>query len=489
MDPAPPQKRLETGVPGLDDVLRGGLPANHLYLAEGNPGSGKTTLALQFLLAGRERGERGLFVALSETKDELIGSAASHGWTLDGIDIVEISSTDTALQTGAPYTMYHPSEIELTEATQKILGHVERLMPSRIVFDSLSEFRLLAETPMRYRRHILAMKQFFARRQTTVLLTDDRTEDRIDMQVHSIAHGVIQMERRAAEYGSMRRRLQVSKLRGVQFRDGYHDFVIRPGGVQVFPRLVASEHRTRGNLENISTGLTSLNELLGGGLSRGTSTLVLGAAGTGKSSLAMFVATEAVRRGELAAVYMFDETVSTMLERSAGLGLDMSGLETGMLIVRPVDPAELSPGEFAQIVRQDVEKGASVVVIDSLTGYLNAMPSERFLTLHLHELLTYLSQLGVTTMLLMTQHGIMGPEMQVNVDTSYLADTVILIRYFESDGAIRQALSVVKKRTGKHERMIREFTFDGGLRLGEPLRNFEGVLTGTPRRIASPDKG
>lgn len=477
-------KVLETGVFGLDDVLRGGFPANHLYLVEGSPGSGKTTLALQFLLAGASRGERVMFVALSETKDELIESAASHGWSLEGVDIIEISSTESGLTAEARYTMYHPSEIELSEATQKILSHVDQVMPSRVVFDSLSEFRLLSETPVRYRRHILAMKHFFSRRQSTVLLTDDMSEGRVDMHVHSIAHGVIQLDRLAAEYGSMRRRLQVGKLRGVPFREGYHDVVIRRGGLQVFPRLVASEHRSRARLENVSTGLTSLDTLLGGGLSRGTSTLILGAAGTGKSSVAMFVATEAAKRGESAAIYLFDESIATLLERSAGLGLDMTGWETGALLVRAIDPAELSPGEFAHLVRQDVEAGARVIVIDSLTGYLNAMPSERFLTLHLHELLTYLGQLGVTTMLLMTQHGIVGPDMEVNVDASYLADTVILLRYFEAGGEIRQALSVVKKRTGRHERMIRELTFDGGVHLGEPLRDFEGVLTGTPRRAS-----
>jgi circadian clock protein KaiC len=474
---------VPTGIEGLDDVLRGGLPANRMYLVEGTPGSGKTTVALQFLLEGLARGERCMFIALSENRVELQASAASHGWTLDGIEILEIIPSEDSLTPDVPYTMFHPSEVELAETTKTVLAESARRKPARLVFDSLSELRLMAENPLRYRRQILALKQHFARQQSTALLIDDRTGEQRNMHLHSLVHGVIGLERHEAEYGTIRRRLVVSKLRGRAFREGYHDFVIREGGVAVFPRLIAAEHRTTRIQEQVQSGLAPLDALLGGGLAKGSSTLVLGAAGTGKSTLATQFARAAADRGEHATFFLFDEGVGTFLERSAGLGMDVEPLvRAGQLALRQVDPAELTPGEFAHAVRGVVdEHPGGIVVIDSLNGYLNAMPSERFLSLHLHELLAFLGQRGVTTLLLMTQHGVIGGEIQVPVDASYLADTVILLRYFEALGEVRQALSVIKKRTGRHERTIRELRFGKGIEIGEPLRHFQGVLEGTPQ--------
>ncbi|HYQ90647.1 MAG TPA: ATPase domain-containing protein [Candidatus Competibacteraceae bacterium] len=476
---------LRTGIQGLDEVLCGGLVPNRLYLIEGNPGAGKTTLALQFLLAGARLGEQCLFVALSESEEELRDSVQSHGWTLDGLHILEIIASEEALNPDARYTMYHSSEVELIETTKAMLAEAERIQPTRLVFDSLSELRLLAENPLRYRRQILALKQHFSRQQCTVLFVDDRAGEARDMHLHSLAHGVLSLECETPEYGTMRRRLQVNKLRGRAFREGYHDVVIRHGGIEVFPRLVATEHPKTYARQTISSGLEALDTLLGGGLAKGTSTLILGAAGTGKSSLAtQYAWTEAVR-GEHAALFLFDETMATHLERSAGLGMDLVPLiETGRLSMRQVDPAELSPGEFAHNLRQVVDQNQTrLVVIDSLNGYLNAMPSERFLMLHLHELLTYLGQQGVTTLLLMAQHGLIGSSMQVPVDASYLTDTVLLLRYFEAFGKIRQGISVIKKRTGKHERTIRELYFNQGITVGEPLQDFQGVLTGSPQFV------
>ncbi|HEX6987530.1 MAG TPA: ATPase domain-containing protein [Planctomycetaceae bacterium] len=477
----------ETGVKGLDDVLMGGLVANRLYLIGGDPGSGKTTIALQFLITGVEKGERCMLVALSETKEELQATAESHGWSLDGIDILTISPTEANLTPDSRYTMYHPSEVELTETTKAVLAEAERVKPARLVFDSLSELRLLAENALRYRRQVLALKQFFARQHCTVLFITDRRGDDSDMELQSIAHGVISVERHSSDYGAMRRRIQIVKQRGREFRGGYHDLVIRRGGVEVFPRLVASEHRNGSPRETIRSGLEPLDALLGGGLAKGTSTLILGAAGTGKSTLATQYAKAAAGRDEHSSLFLFDESVATFLDRSAGLGMDVAPLvDSGQMILRQVDPAELTPGEFAHVVKRAVEEDKTrLVVIDSLNGYLNAMPTERFLTLHLHELLAYLGQQGVTTLLLMAQHGIVGNAMQVPVDASYLADTVLLLRYFEAAGEVRQALSVIKKRTGRHERTIRELRFGNGLMVGEPLREFQGVLNGTPEFIGT----
>jgi circadian clock protein KaiC len=482
---------VDTGVAGLDDILKGGLAPRRLYLVEGDPGAGKTTLALQFLAAGVRRGETCMFVTLSESQEELRTTAENHGMSLDGIHALELLTSEESLKSDSRYTMFHPSEVELTETTKAVLAEAERLRPRRLVFDSLSELRLMAQNSLRHRRQVLALKQFFARQDCTVVFTDDRTAEGADMQLHSISHGVITLEHRAPDYGAMRRRLRVAKMRGRDFREGYHDFLIRRGGLEVFPRIVAAEHGTPYTRESIKSGLDPLDALLGGGLARGTSTLVLGPAGAGKSSVATQYAVAAARRGDHALVFLFDESIETFLERSAGLGMGVAPLvEAGKLTLRQVDPAELTPGEFAHAVRRAVEHGKTrIIVIDSLNGYLNAMPSERLLTLHLHELLSYLGQQGVTTLLLMAQHGIVGAGIQTPVDASYLADTVLLLRYFEAAGEVRQAISVIKKRTGRHERTIRELRFDGGLAVGEPLREFQGVLGGTPALLGGGSNG
>ena len=479
-----PVVRLSTGIDGLDDILSGGVAADRLYLLEGNPGSGKTTLALQYLRAGVEAGETVLFIALSESIPELKASAASHGWTLDGIHLYELPVSEGSLPTETRYTMFRPSEVELAEVTKAVLAEAERVRPKRLVFDSLSELRLLADDPLRYRRQILALKQYFSRHGVTVFLVDDRTGEQRDMHLHSLAHGVFSLERMESDYGGLRRRLQVSKMRGSEFREGYHDFIIRRGGVAVFPRLVASEHHVEYPREPIESGVEAIDTLLGGGLARGTSTLVLGPSGCGKTSLATQFAVHAARHGKRASMFVFEEGLATFQERSKGLGMDIQPfVKDGSLRIRQVDPAELSPGEFSHTMRDEVEKqGSEIVVLDSLNGYLNAMPNERFLMLHLHELLTYLGQHGVTTILLMTQHGISG-DMEVPVDASYLADSVILLRYFEALGEVRQAISVIKKRTGLHEQTIRELSFDRGLRVGKPVREFQGVLTGNPQVV------
>lgn len=475
--------RLGTGSDGLDSILEGGFPANRLYLVEGDPGTGKTTLALQFLLEGAEQGESVLYVTLSETKEELKAVSASHGWSLDKLNIYELIPSEESLKAESQYTIFHPSEVELSETTNAVLAEVERLQPRRVVFDSLSEMRLLARDALRYRRQILALKQYFAGRQCTVLLLDDHTGTGGDLQVQSIAHGVIELEHLALDYGAERRRLRVVKLRGSKFRGGYHDFMIETGGVAVYPRLVASEHRVDFTRESITSGVAELDALLGGGLDRGTSTLILGPAGSGKSSIAAQFAASAAERGEHAASFLFDEGRDTYLARAAGLGKDMrEQVEAGHLTVRQIDPAEMSPGQFAHCVRHSVDHdGARIVVIDSLNGYMQSMPDERFLTIQMHELLTYLNQQGVVTMMVLAQHGFMGVNIGTPVDVSYLADTVLMLRFFEAAGAVRRAISVVKKRTGQHENTIREMRLSSeGIIVGKPLSDFHGVLTGVP---------
>ncbi len=490
-------KRIATGVPGLDDVLAGGLPRDRLYLIEGNPGTGKTTLALQFLREGHRQGEQVLYVTLSETKDELRDVAESHGWSLDGIGLYELEAVQNDIEEDQEYTVFHPAEIELAETTKRILARVEQLNPSRVVFDSLSELRLLAQAALRYRREILALKQFFAGRRTTVLLLDDRTGGENDLQLQSISHGVIRLERVNAEYGITRRRLHVVKMRGVRFRDGYHDYTIDTGGLVVFPRLVAAEHRPGFPRERAASDLAALDALLGGGLERGTSSLIMGPAGSGKSSLATQFVFAACRRGENVWCGIFEENLKTFFDRSAGTGMPLDEfVETGLLKVQQIDPGELSPGQFAAAVFDAVQRrGARVIVIDSLNGYLNAMPNEQYLLLQMHELLTYLAQQGVLTIFVMAQHGLMG-NMQTPLEVSYLADNVLLLRYFEAVGEVRLAISIVKQRKSAHERTIRELRITGeGIRIGEPLREFTGVLTGVPRyqgqagMLARPEDG
>jgi circadian clock protein KaiC len=471
-----------TGISGLDDILCGGLTPYRLYLVEGVPGSGKTTLAMQYLMEGVRNGEPVLYVTLSETEEELRAMARSHDWPLDGITIRELVPPEESLQPAEQYTMFHPAEVELSETTRTILTDVERLKPTRLVFDSLSELRLLAGDPLRYRRQLLALKQFFRGRRCTVLLLDDLTSSGRDLQVQSIAHGVLVLEQLLPEYGADRRRVRVLKHRGRRFRGGYHDYLIGTGGLQVFPRLVAAEHRTDLDEHKFSSGIGSLDDLLGGGLERGTSTLIVGAAGTGKSSLAAQFVTAAAGRGQRSAMFIFDESKNTLLSRMTGLGVSLrQHVDNGTVSIRQVDPAELTPGEFAWTIRREVEESqAKIVVIDSLNGYLNAMPGERFLTIHLHELLMFLGEKGVATILIGAHQGMMGP-MITPVDASYLADAVLLLRYFEARGEIRQAISVMKKRGGRHERTIRDFALESdGIQVGAPLRGFRGVLTGVP---------
>jgi circadian clock protein KaiC len=474
---------LETGVPGLDQILRGGLQPGRLVLIEGDPGTGKTTLALQFLLRGCELGEPGTLISLAETRAELDGVAASHGWKIDPIDVLEIIPSEAAVNADSRYTMYHPSEVELGETMRRVFEHVERHRPRRLVVDSLSELRLLAESPLRYRRQLLGLKQFLARTGCTVLLIDDRTDPHgRDGHLHSIVHGAIQLSSSTPDYGAVRRRLEVVKMRGGEVRHGFHDYLIRPGGLRVFPRLVAAALTKLAHRGTISSGVAELDALTGGGLPRASATLVMGAAGTGKSSLAMLYAHAAALRGEPSAVFVFDESVATAIARAEGLGMDLVPLlDAGRLRIQQVDPAEMTPGEFAHRVQEQVdERGSRVVVIDSLNGYLNAMPSERFLLLHMHELMTSLAHQDVTTLMTMTQHGMVSANGSPPVDVSYLADGVILLRYFERRGRVRKAISMVKNRTRAHETSIRELVLDAGVRVGAPLTDVEGLLSGSP---------
>jgi circadian clock protein KaiC len=476
-------RRAATGVIGLDHVMNGGFIPHRLYLVEGDPGAGKTTLSLQYLMEGRKSGEKCLYITLSETREELIAGAKSHGWSLDGIEIVELAPPESDLSGDNLVTMYSPSEVELTETTRQVLNAVERVNPTRLVFDSLSELRLLAQSPLRYRRQILAFKQFFIGRQCTVLLLDDGTSESHDFQLHSIAHGVLSLEQLVPIYGAARRRLRIVKLRGAQYHGGYHDFSIETGGIKVFPRLVAIEHLKEFESSRIRSGVAALDALLGGGPDRGTSTLLVGPAGSGKSTVAAQYAFAAADRRDHAVIFAFDESPRTLQARTESLGIRFrEGVGAGRVRIQQIDPAELSPGEFAHLVREAVERDhAKVVVIDTLNGYMHAMPEEQFLTAQLHELLTYLSRQGVTTLLVVAQHGVLGTQMTAPVDTSYLADSVILFRYFEYKGKVKKAISVVKKRSGPHEESIRELSFDSaGIHLSEPLSRFRGILTGIP---------
>lgn len=475
--------RVATGIPGLDEILGGGIASHRLHLIDGEPGTGKTTLALQFLIAGRDIGERCLYVTLSETAEELRGSAESHGWSLDKIDVFELAAA-SGDEGEEAYTLFHPAEVELQQTVGAVLEAVERHRPSRVVFDSLSEMRMLARDPLRFRRQILALKQFFTGRACTVLVLDDRTGPEGDLQLQSLAHGVIALERLPMEYGAERRRLHVKKLRGALFTGGYHDFRIRTGGLAVYPRVQYAAPTGDETISDdpVSSGSEEMDTLLGGGLARGTSTLITGAAGTGKSVLAIQFARSVVEHGERAAVYMFDERMATARARAQGIWPDVADPTFGgNLIMRQVEPTELSPGEFTTLVASAVDEGVSLIVIDSLNGFMQAMPNERLLAVHVHELLSFLASRGITTLMTLVQRGVFGAPIDEAAEVSYLADTVVLLRYFEHAGAVRQAVSVVKKRTGPHERTIRECRVQpGGFRVGEPLTAFQGVLTGVP---------
>jgi circadian clock protein KaiC len=481
---------VPSGIDGLDDILRGGFPQDCLFLITGAPGTGKTSLAMQFLLQGVEQGERCLYVTLSESKAEIDKVALSHGWDLSKIEIVELIPSERNLSADAQLTVFNPSELELGETTEAMIAAVNRHRPQRLVLDSLSELRLIAQNALRYRRQVLALKQFFGGQRCTVLMLDDRTGGIEDDHLQSIAHGVVMLEQLANQYGAERRRVRITKMRGVSFRGGFHDFAIRRGGLDVYPRLIAAEHVGEFEERDLPSGNAQLDALLGGGLPAGTSTLLLGPAGTGKSTVATQFAVAAAARGERAALFIFDENIATFRSRSRKLGLPIDrSLRDQSISLQQVDPAELSSGEFAAIVRRAAEgtdavgKPAKVIIVDSLNGYLNAMPEEKFLTAQLHELLSYLGQQGVVTLLSVTQSGMVG-QMSSPVDTTYLADNVILFRYFEAGGSVRRAISVVKKRNGHHEKTIREVDMsEGGIVIGEPLTGFHGILTGVPTYV------
>lgn len=473
---------LGSGVPGLDVVLAGGLTRDRLYLVEGEPGTGKTTLALQFLNEGARHGEAVLYITLAETAVELRSVAESHGWDMSGIQVEEIIPNENALDPDQQYTIFHPSEIELGTTTQRIVAAIDKYKPRRVVLDSLSELQLLAESPLRYRRQVLALKQYLTSRSCTTIFLDDRTALSTDLQVRSVAHAVLTLELADQAYGAERRRVRVVKYRGIAFHGGAHDYKIVRGGLQVYPRLVAASTRVESLRRQLSSGLPELDQQIGGGLEEGMSTLISGPPGTGKSSLAAQFVHAAAQRGEASAMFLFEEARNNMLNRCANLGMDLTGaIDKGLLTVQQIDPAELAPGQFSQAIVEAVERGVRIVVIDSLNGYLNAVPDERFLTIYLHELLTYLGQRGVVSIIVGVQKGMIGTGITTSVDASYIADNVIMLRYFESDGEVQQAISVFKKRGSAHERTIRRFQVNrGGIKVGAVLKNFHGILTGVP---------
>ena len=472
--------QVPTGSDALDDILIGGYERSRVHLIEGRPGSGKTTLALQCLMAARERGERTLYITLSEGRDELTEAAATHGWSLDGIEIYELIPPELSLDPSREQSVVYSSDLELGETVKLVMDCVEKVKPDCAVFDSLSDIRLLAGNPLRYRRQVLALKHYFSGKDCTVLFVDDLTEEMDDANLHSLVHGVVRLEQLTIAYGAERRRMRVFKMRGRAFRGGFHDYVIRKGGVRIFPRLVAAEHNPGFEDDDaVQSGVGDLDALLDGGLDRGTSTLIMGPAGCGKSTLAMQYVVAALERGEKALFISFDETRRNFYRRANGLHIDLEKHSDNFIFMQ-VDPAELSPGELSGMVRAHVGEGASIVVLDSLSGYQNAMPEEQFLLLQMHEMLTYLNQQGVLTILVLAQHGLVG-QMQSPVDLTYLSDTVLLLRFFEARGELKRAISVLKKRTGAHEPTIREYRIDKkGLRVGEPLRQFSGILTGVP---------
>lgn len=477
--------KASSGLPELDDILGGGFVLARIHLVEGKAGTGKTTLGMQFVMAGRDRGEKVLYITMSETCDELQAVAVAHGWSLDGIEISELVPPDTVEGDDNRQTMFRPSEVELGETMRLLCADIERIDPVRIVIDSLSEMRLLAQSPLRYRRQIFALKHFLGLRRATVLMIDDVTSESHDLQLHSIVHGVVTLEELALDYGSERRRLRVTKMRGVKFRGGYHDYVIRTGGLEVFPRLATVAHSGTLPKEVIGSGSEQLDAMLGGGLRRGTSALLVGPAGSGKSSVALSIACNAVRQGHCAVLFAFDEGTESIIERASGLGIEVGPLiASGDIVLHQINPTEMSPGEFTALVCRSVaERDAAVVIIDSLNGYLQAMPQERFLALEIHQLLSYLNQQGVLTILIMAQHGLVGV-VESPIDLSYLSDAVLLLRFFEAQGKVRKAISVLKKRVGTHEDTIREFRLTAqGLQVGEPMTDFQGIMSGIPTYV------
>lgn len=493
VDATPEHPRISTGVSGLDHILGGGLPANYLYILEGDSGAGKTTLALQFLLEGKRRGESTLWCTLSETEHQLLSTARSHGWDLSGIEICNLAATEASLRAESEYSFFSPADIELSDVTKAVMDVVERVKPSRLVFDPFSDVRLLAQDPLRYRRQVLEMREFFAGRKCTVLLVQEVPRGAVavaDGSAEGVVQGVISLHQTVPDYGRKRRRLNIHKLRGVAFRDGYHDVSIETGGLVVFPRLVAAEHAGTLRQEIVPSGVPELDSMLGGGLNRGTCLLAMGPAGVGKSTLASQFAVAALRRGEKAAIFLFDEMSRVFLARSEGLGMGLSEhVSRGQATVHQVDPSAFTPGEFAHEVRHAVERDdVGLVVIDSLSGYLNGMPDEHYLSVHLHELLTYLGYRNVVTVLTMNEHGIVGGRLRATIDVSYLADAALLLRYFEAFGGVRRSISTVKRRMGPHEVLIREMTISPpGIHVGEPLKEFHGVLTGNPSYTGGPE--
>jgi len=482
----PGSDRAPSGLAGLDHILGGGFVAGRLHLIEGKPGTGKTTLGLQFILAGRDRSERVLYISMSETSGELQTVAATHGWSLEGIEVCELVPPDIEEECNQQ-TMFRSSEVELGETMRLLFDRIERANPERVVIDSLSEMQLLAQSPLRYRRQMFALKYFLAQRDATVLVLDDMTSNSHDLQLHSMVHGVIALEELARDYGAERRRLRVTKMRGVRFRGGYHDFAIRTGGLEIFPRLVSSAQNRTLPKEVVQSGSEQLDALLGGGLRRGTSALLIGPTGSGKSSVALSIAYNAARLGDGTALYAFDESIESITERASGLGMEIGPLlDSGAIDLREINPAEMSPGEFTALVCRDVTDGNTrIVVIDSLNGYLQAMPQERFLPLEIHQLLTQLNRQGVLTILVMAQHGLVGV-VESPIDISYLSDAVLLLRFFEAQGRVYKAISVLKKRVGAHEDTIRELRLSAqGLQVGEPLRDFQGVMSGIPTYVGS----